>query len=282
MSGRFVHGLIGLLGFGWLLLSPGWAAELALEFHGPLQQGSLVIGQTEPGVEVFLDGRQLRISEDGLFLMGFGRDAKPEATLKLVFPDGAHEVRELEIAQRQYQIQRIEGLPPRKVTPRTEDLVRIRKEAALVRKARKRDDPRTDFLSGFIWPVQGAISGVYGSQRILNGQPRRPHYGIDIAAPTGTPVRAPSDGFVTLVHPDMFFSGGTLILDHGHGLSSAFLHLRRILVKEGERVTQGEIIAEVGATGRVTGAHLDWRINLFQTRLDPQLLVAPMPTAARE
>lgn len=277
-----MHGLIGLLGFGWLLLSPGWAAELALEFHGPLRQGSLVMGKTEPGVEVFLDGRQLRISKDGLFLMGFGRDAKPEATLKLVFPDGAHEVRELEIAQRQYQIQRIEGLPPRKVTPRTEDLVRIRKEAALVRKARKRDDPRTDFLSGFIWPVQGAISGVYGSQRILNGQPRRPHYGIDIAAPTGMPVRAPSDGLVTLVHPDMFFSGGTLILDHGHGLSSAFLHLRRILVKEGERVTQGELIAEVGATGRVTGAHLDWRINLFQTRLDPQLLVAPMPTAARE
>ncbi|QBQ54552.1 M23 family metallopeptidase [Nitrosococcus wardiae] len=277
-----MHGLTGLLGFGLLLLSYGWAAELALEFHGPLQQGSLLIGKTEPGIEVFLDGRQLRVSEDGLFLMGFGRDAKPEATLKLVFPDGTHEVRELEIAQRQYQTQHIEGLPPRKVTPRTEDLVRIRKEAAWVRKARELDDPRTDFLSGFIWPVQGAISGVYGSQRILNGQPRRPHYGIDIAAPTGTPVRAPSDGLVTLVHPDMFFSGGTLILDHGHGLSSAFLHLRRILVEEGERVTQGEIIAEVGATGRVTGAHLDWRINLFQTRLDPQLLVAPMPTGARE
>ncbi|KFI21952.1 M23 family metallopeptidase [Nitrosococcus oceani] len=277
-----IHGLMGLLGFGWLFLSSAWGAEPALEFKGILQQGSLVIGQTEPGTQIFLDGHQVRVSKDGKFLIGFGRDAKPESILKLVTPDGTYETRELEVAQRQYQIQRIEGLPSRKVTPRTEDLARIRQEAALVRKARELDDSRTDFLSGFIWPVQGTISGVYGSQRILNGQPRRPHYGIDIAAPIGTPVRAPADGLVTLVHSGMFFSGGTLILDHGYGLSSAFLHLHRILVKEGQQITQGEVIAEVGATGRVTGAHLDWRINLFQTRLDPQLLVAPMPTGATQ
>lgn len=275
---RVTRGLV----VGLLLLSSGWAAGLTLEFNGPLQQGSLVVGYIEEsGIQVFLDGRQVRVSQEGLFLLGFDRDAKPESILKLVFPNGAQEIRKLEIAQRQYPTQRIEGLPPRKVTPPAEDLKRIRKEAALVRETRELDDPRTDFLSGFIWPVQGAISGVYGSQRILNGQPRRPHYGVDIAAPTGTPVRAPADGLVTLAHPNMFFSGGTLILDHGHGLSSAFLHLHRILVKEGERVTQGEVIAEVGATGRVTGAHLDWRINLFQMRLDPQLLVAPMPAAAR-
>ncbi|EDZ68519.1 M23 peptidase domain protein [Nitrosococcus oceani AFC27] len=273
---------MGLLGFGWLFLSSAWRAEPALEFKGILQQGSLVIGQTEPGTQIFLDGRQVRVSKDGKFLIGFGRDAKPESILKLVTPDGTYETRELKVAQRQYQIQRIEGLPSRKVTPRTEDLARIRQEAALVRKARELDDSRTGFLSGFIWPVQGTISGVYGSQRILNGQPRRPHYGIDIAAPIGTPVRAPADGLVTLVHSGMFFSGGTLILDHGYGLSSAFLHLHRILVKEGQQITQGEVIAEVGATGRVTGAHLDWRINLFQTRLDPQLLVAPMPTGATQ
>src|SRR5699024_8142839 len=151
------------------------------------------------------------------------------------------------------------GLPSRKVTPRSEDLARIHKEAAKVRKAREIDAPRTDFLNGFIWPVQGPISGVYGSQRILNGQPRRPHYGVDIVAPAGTLVRAPAGGVVTLADPHMFLSGGTLILDHGHGLSSAFLHLRRILVKRGERVLQEDPIAEVGATGRVTGAHLDWR-----------------------
>jgi murein DD-endopeptidase MepM/ murein hydrolase activator NlpD len=240
-----------------------------------------VKGRTEPGARVFFNGQQVQISKEGIFLIGFGRDAEPQSTLKVIFPNGSHEIRELKIAQRQYQIQHIKGLPSRKVNPRSEDLARIRKEAAMVREARELDDPRTDFLSGFIWPVQGVISGVYGSQRILNGQPRKPHYGIDIAAPAGTLVRAPADGVVTLTHPNMFFSGGTLILDHGHGLSSAFLHLRRILVKQGEQVSRGKPIAEVGATGRVTGAHLDWRINLFQTRLDPQLLVAPMPTAAR-
>jgi murein DD-endopeptidase MepM/ murein hydrolase activator NlpD len=117
---------------------------------------------------------------------------------------------------------------------------------------------------------------VYGSQRILNGEPRRPHFGIDIATPTGTPVKAPADGVVTMVHPDMFFSGGTLILDHGHRLSSSFLHLSKIVVKEGDEVRQGDIIAEVGATGRVTGAHLDWRMNWGKERVDPSLLVPPM------
>ncbi len=182
----------------------------------------------------------------------------------------------MKIAKRDYRIQRIDGLPPRKVTPKAEDLKRIRQETALVKAARRRDDPRTDFMRGFIWPAKGRVSGVYGSQRILNGQPRRPHFGVDVAGPVGTPVVAPADGVVTLVHPDMFFSGGTLVIDHGHGLSSSFLHLSEVLVKEGQRVKQGELIARIGATGRVTGAHLDWRMNLFDTRIDPQLLVGDM------
>ena len=173
-------------------------------------------------------------------------------------------------------LQRIDGLPPKKVSPSKEDMKRIRKEYAMVRDARARDDAREDFLGGFVWPVKGRISGVYGSQRILNGQPRRPHFGVDVAAPVGTLVRAPAPGIVTLTHDDMFFSGGTLIIDHGHGLSSTFIHLNAILVKEGERVSQGDPIAEVGATGRVTGPHLDWRMNLQGARLDPQLLVEPM------
>ena len=127
-----------------------------------------------------------------------------------------------------------------------------------------------------MWPAKGRISGVYGSQRILNGEPRRPHYGVDVAAPVGTLVHAPADGLVTLANEDMFFSGGTLILDHGHALSSSFLHLSAILVKEGQRVRQGDPIAKIGATGRATGPHLDWRMNLGRDRLDPQLLVGPM------
>ena len=152
----------------------------------------------------------------------------------------------------------------------------------MIRKARQRDDPRTDFLSGWMWPVSGPISGVYGSQRVLNGEPRRPHYGVDIAAPVGTPVRAPADGLVTLSHPDMFFSGVTLVLDHGHNLSSSFLHLNKSLVKTGDRVKRGDVIAEVGKSGRVTGAHLDWRMNYQAERIDPELLVPPMPEAPNQ
>ena len=254
------------------------AADTGVRLDGPYTQGGLLRGRVAPGSGVELGGVPVRVSGDGWFLVGFGRDAPPEAVLTVVFPDGRRERQVLEVEPREYRIQRIDGLPPRKVTPRSEeDLARIRAEVEMVKKARTIDDPRTDFLDGFRWPVKGRISGVYGSQRILNGEPRRPHYGIDIAAPAGTKVLAPAGGVVTLTHPDMFFSGGTLIIDHGHGLSSAFLHLSRILVETGERVAQGQPVAEVGSTGRSTGPHLDWRMNLFDRRIDPSLLAGPMP-----
>jgi len=248
-----------------------------VELSGPLVQGALVQGRVPPGARVVFNDRPLRVSGQGIFVFGLGRDAPAEGVLQVTHADGRSERRRLAIGQRDYEIQRIDGLPPRKVTPPAAELERIRAEARLAREARRRDAPRTDFLTGFQWPLEGPITGVYGSQRILNGEARRPHYGVDIAAPTGTPVRAPADGVVTLAHPDMFFSGGTLIIDHGHGLSSTFLHLAHILVAEGERVRQGEVIAEVGATGRVTGAHLDWRMNHFGERLDPVLVAGPMP-----
>ena len=264
-----------------LLLSFGPApvvADTGVRLDGPRVQGGLLRGQVPPGSAVEFEGDAVRVSKDGWFLIGFGRDAPPKAELVVVFPDGRRERRELTVERREYDIQRIDGLPPGKVTPRSdEDIARIMAEIRMTKQARAIDDPRADFLSGFRWPIKGRISGVYGSQRILNGEPRRPHFGIDIAAPTGTRVAAPADGVVTLVHPDMFFSGGTMIVDHGHGLSSAFLHLSRILVEKGQRVAQGEIIAEVGSTGRSTGPHLDWRINLFGRRVDPALLVGPMP-----
>ena len=254
------------------------AADAGVRLDGPRTQGGLLRGRVPAGSTVEYEGDPVRVSQDGWFLVGFGRDAPPEAKLVVVLPDGRRESRVLKVDRREYDIQRIDGLPARKVTPRSEeDLARIRAEVEMVRKARTIDGARADFLSGFRWPTKGRISGVYGSQRILNGEPRRPHFGIDIAAPAGTEVVAPSDGVVTLVHPDMFFSGGTMIVDHGHGLSSAFLHLSRILVEEGERVTQGQPIAEVGSTGRSTGPHLDWRMNLFDRRIDPALLVGPMP-----
>jgi murein DD-endopeptidase MepM/ murein hydrolase activator NlpD len=253
-----------------------------LVLQGRLEQGGLVQGRAEPGAEVRVDGRRLRVSDAGVFLIGFGRDAPPKVRLAVIHPDGTREERDLAVTRREYRIQRIDGLPPAKVTPREKDLARIRAEAARVKAVRSHDDARTDFLTGFLWPARGRISGVYGSQRILNGQPRRPHFGVDVAAPVGTAVRAPADGVITLAEPDLYFSGGTVILDHGHGLSSSFLHLSAIHVKEGQRVRQGGLIGEIGATGRVTGPHLDWRMNLFDARIDPQRLVDPMtaPSAA--
>lgn len=269
----FAVALLVLLPFG----SVPVAAESGLRLDGPRMQGGLLRGRVPPGSTVEYEGGAVRVSRDGWFLVGFGRDAPPEAELAVVYPDGRSERQVLKVERREYDVQRIDGLPPGKVTPSEDDLARIRKEVRIVKQTRKIDDSRTDFLSGFQWPVKGIISGVYGSQRILNGEPRRPHFGIDIAAPKGTKVVAPADGVVTLAHSDMYFSGGTMIIDHGHGLSSAFLHLSRILVEKGERVAQGQVIAEVGSTGRSTGPHLDWRINLFDRRLDPALLVGPMP-----
>ena len=270
--------LVLMMSFALLPCGSTAAAETGVRLDGPRSQGGLLRGRVASGAAVEFEGVPVRVSTDGWFLVGFGRDAPPEAKLEVVLPDGRRERMALEVDRREYDIQRIDGLPPRKVTPRSEaDLARIREDVRLVKEARAIDEPRTDFLGGFRWPIKGRISGVYGSQRILNGEPRRPHFGIDIAAPTGTKVLAPADGVVTLVHRDMFFSGGTMIVDHGHGLSSAFLHLSRILVEKGERVVQGQPIGEVGSTGRSTGPHLDWRINLFDRRLDPALLVGPMP-----
>jgi murein DD-endopeptidase MepM/ murein hydrolase activator NlpD len=163
------------------------------------------------------------------------------------------------------------------VTPSTKDKDRIKKDITLVKKARKYIGAQDDFTAGFIQPASGPITGVYGSQRFYNGVPKSPHYGIDYAAPTGTPVKAPAAGIITLVHDDMFYSGGTLILDHGHGLSSTFLHLSDILVEEGQRVSREMVIAKIGSSGRATGPHLDWRMNWLDQRIDPQLVLDTLP-----
>lgn len=251
----------------------------ALELDGQAIQGGLMFGRASPGSEVFLDGSSLMVSADGRFVIGFDRDEAGSRTLRVRDPSGTEETRVLEIAPREYAIERVDGLPPRTVTPDPDSLERIRQEAAMVAAARARRDPRTDYIDGFGWPAAGRISGVYGSQRILNGEPRRPHYGLDIAAPTGSPVYAPADGIVTMVHPDMYYSGGTVVLDHGQGLSSTFLHLSRTLVEAGATVRKGELIAEIGATGRASGPHLDWRMNWLDRRVDPQLLLKGEPPA---
>ena len=254
----------------------------ALELSGPQRQGGLLAGQVEADARVEALGRVIPVDGAGRFLLGLGRDAPQTVTVTVTQADGTTREHALAVEPRDYDIQRIDGLPQNQVNPDGETLARIREDAARVREARSRRIDERHFDAGWIWPVTGPISGIYGSQRILNGEPRQPHYGIDIARPTGTPVVAPSDGVVTLAAEDLFFSGGTLIIDHGQGLSSSFLHLSRILVQPGEPVRQGEVVAEVGATGRVTGAHLDWRMNWFDQRIDPSLLVPPMREARAE
>lgn len=256
----------------------GSAAPARAELHlgGDFIQGGLIRGQVSPQTQIYYQGQRIKVSPGGDFLIGFGRDSETIHSLTLVEPSGQKVEKQLKIEKRSYQIQHIDGISKRMMEPAAEDLVRIKQEANQVNKARQTDSDLRSFAEPFNWPLRGRISGGYGSQRILNGEPRRPHFGVDIAAPTGTAVKAPAGGVVTLAHEGMFFSGKTLILDHGHGLSSSFLHLNRIHVTEGERIRQGDIIAEVGATGRVTGPHLDWRINWFDQRLDPALLVPKM------
>jgi murein DD-endopeptidase MepM/ murein hydrolase activator NlpD len=253
------------------------------QLSGDAVQGGLMFGQTKPGNTVSLDGSAVLVSSDGHFVIGFDRDESGTRELLISNAVQAPETIALDVKARQYDIERVDGLPPRTVTPDPEAAERIKQEAAMVSAARRLRDQRTDYALGFEWPAAGRISGVYGSQRILNGEPARPHYGLDIAAPNGDPVYAPAAGIVTLAYDDMYFSGGTLILDHGQGLSSTFLHLSEILVATGSTVKQGELIARIGATGRASGPHLDWRMNWLNRRVDPQLLVkgepAPLETA---
>jgi len=254
---------------------------LALELTGALSQGSMLVGHVEPGSKVELMARQIRVKEDGLFVFGLGRNAPSEITLVVQDAQGGDkQTHVFSIVQREYREQRINGVPQKTVTPPPEVLDRIRQESRLVKQARSGDGRYQDFMAGFYPPLDGPITGVYGSRRVYNGKPGNPHYGLDIAAPTGTDVFAPAPGVVKLIHADMFYSGGTLIIDHGHGISSTFIHLSEVVVEVGQRVAAGDLIARVGATGRATGPHLDWRINWFNVRLDPQLVLKYFPVTS--
>jgi len=247
------------------------------KLEGRWLQGALLKGSTREGNSVRFLGNQVPVSASGVFMLGLGRDAPRQVELHLSSSQGESCSHTFTVEQRDYRIQRVEGVPKKTVNPGPEYYKRIRAEAAAARKARTARLDLAHYLQPFQWPLTGPISGVYGSQRYYNGTPRRPHYGVDIARPIGTPIMAPAGGVVTLAHDDMFFSGGTLILDHGQGLSSSFLHLSKLLVEVGQVIEQGQLIAEVGATGRVTGPHLDWRMNWLNQRVDPQLLVPAMP-----
>ncbi len=241
----------------------------AVEFIGSFKQGSFILGKTDPGSKVKIDNKTIKITDDGYFVFGLGRDRKNNIIIK-ISNNGKTEIIEKKVFKRIYKIQKIDGLPEKKVTPPKEVYDRIKRENKLIGAARSIESNFTYFTKKFINPLDKAIvTGVYGSQRILNGKPRWPHYGVDFAASEGTKIKAMLDGKATMVEKDLYFTGGTLIFDHGHGISTLYMHLKDIYVKKGQNVKQGEIIGTVGSTGRSTGPHLDVRLNWFGVRLDP-------------
>jgi len=256
------------------------AAEGKMTLAGSFEQGSLVVGKA-PGATVTVDGARALVSPEGYFAFGFAYDRTKPASIVAGFPDGTSETRDLSPVIRQYDIQRIDGLPQKYVTPPPDVQARIARENAMVGEVRKRDTNGVAFASAFDWPAKGIVSGTFGSQRIDNGTPMAPHFGVDIAAPEGTPIHAPADGVVSLAEPDFYLTGGTTVLDHGHGVSTTYIHQSALKVKVGDAVRRGDLIGLVGMKGRATGPHLHWAMNWFQVRLDPSRSTAtPAPAKA--
>jgi len=264
-----------LLATALLLLPAAVPAQEAdrVVFPASVPQGAMVIGKVPPGSRVEYAGRQLRVSGYGSVVFGVGRDARGPAQVVVTRPDGSIVRSAVAVTARDWPLQHVNGVPPATVNPPAAVAARIAREQAAVSAARTRDDARTDFAQPFIWPLRGRISGRFGNARVYNGQPGAGHSGMDIAAPTGTPVKAPAAGIITFAEQDLYLTGGTVVLDHGFGISSNFLHLSRIDVKVGDRVEQGQVIAAVGSTGRSTGPHLHWGMNWFDVRIDPLLVL---------
>ena len=244
----------------------------AVEFKGKFLQGHYIIGSTNPSAQIIIDKKEVKVSKEGYFVFGIDRDRKFDLIITKI-ENGNKEKITKKILKRKYNIQRIDGLEESKVTPPESVYKRIKEENNKIGKARAINSDLIFFKDQFIMPVEGIISGVYGSQRILNGKPRWPHYGIDIAAKKGTMIKSSGSGTVTMAEDDLYYTGGTIIMDHGHGISTIYSHLETVLVSIGDKINQGDIIGTVGSTGRSTGPHLDFRVNWFQTRLDPMSVI---------
>ncbi|MEW6991589.1 M23 family metallopeptidase [Colwelliaceae bacterium 6441] len=263
--------------FSLVFAMPVLANNEEFTLSGAIEQGGFVLGKTSHVNTVLFDNKPLALSTTGHFVLGFGRDDTNKHSLVIKKPDGTTFVKSLTPKTRQYKIQRVEGIAKKIMKPNPKSVARAKKDSAQVKLARTTLSNSLAFSQGFIAPIKGTITGVYGSQRYYNGEPKSPHYGLDYAGKKGDPVKAPADGIIILFEPDMFYSGGTMIIDHGHGITSSFLHLSNSYVNVGDKVSKGQVVAAVGSSGRATGPHLDWRINWFQIRLDPMLVLNTRP-----
>ena len=244
----------------------------AVEFKGKFLQGHYIVGITDPAAQIIIGKKKVKVSKEGYFVFGIDRDRKFDLTITIIKDEKKEKIIK-KVLKRKYNIQRIDGLEESKVTPPESVYKRIKEENNKIGEARAIDSDLSFFKDQFIMPVDGIISGVYGSQRILNGKPKWPHYGIDIAAKQGTMIKSSGSGIVTMAEDDLYYTGGTIIMDHGHGISTIYSHLETVLVSVGDKINKGDIIGTVGSTGRSTGPHLDFRVNWFQTRLDPMSVI---------
>lgn len=238
---------------------------------GEWKQSHWLSVQLTNAQSVSIDGKPLVIDEQGRSIFGIARDAT-EVHIHWIDQQGRSYTQSHPVIARAYHVQRINGLPNNKVNPNPKELAEIKANNQQI--AQVRAHPRRLEMPQlpFIWPTSGVISSVWGSQRILNGEPRRPHFGVDIAAAAGTPIYAPADGRVVLVHPSMLLTGKTLMLDHGLGLMSIYIHMSDISVVDGDQVKQGQLIGYVGQTGRATGPHLHWGMTWRDVQIDASYL----------
>ena len=245
----------------------------AFELNGEIIQGALIVGKEQADKSIYVNNQKIKLSKNGIFVFGINYNQVGNVVIESVDKNNQIISKTYKIKKRQYKIQKVDGLHEKMVTPDQESLELIKKENNLIKNAQLINSDFEFFSSGFSKPVDGVISGVYGSQRILNGKARSPHLGIDIAAPKGTDIKSPADGYVTLAENGFYFTGGSIILDHGHGVSTMYAHLDVILVKKNELIKKGQVIGKVGSTGRATGPHLHFGVNWFDAKIDPELIL---------
>lgn len=258
--------------------SQGVVGEAAAEFSlaGEFTQGGYIIGSVPHGtVSATMSDAPLEVSPDGRFFAAFDRDEGDTVTLTATLASGKRFTRTLTISPRDWQIERI-NIARRSGGPSEAWWKKREPEWLAIKAAREKQTGAEGWRQQFIWPVKGRISGRFGRQRIYKGEPGSYHSGIDIAPGAGVPFAAPADGVVVLARTGFSLEGGLIIIDHGMGLNSAFLHASKIAVKDGDAVRQGDYIGNVGATGRATGPHLHWSLKWNDARLDPLLLAGPM------